>query len=73
MTATIGELLRRAHAAGIELRLTRGEARIVARAQVDAALLLELRARKAELLAELQAHARPAPDPMVHLGAGERP
>jgi hypothetical protein len=61
MSRQIGELLRRAHAAGIELRLTRGEPRIVVRGSVDAELLVELRQRKAELLAELQAHARPGP------------
>lgn len=70
----IGTLLRAAHAAGVELRVTRNEARIVVRAPVDPELLAELRERRAELAAELAAHHRepPAEAALLLRQGGER-
>lgn len=61
----IGTLLRAAHAAGIELRVTRGGARIIVRGPADPALLAELRDRRHELAAELAAHHREPPSKVV--------
>ena len=59
----LGTLLRAAHAAGIELRVTRGEARIIVRGPVEPELLAELRERRAELAA----HHREPPAEVVRL------
>jgi hypothetical protein len=57
----IAELLGAAAAADIELRATNTGLKIAARLFTDPDLLNELRERRAEIAAELQAHARPRP------------
>ena len=68
----LGALLRAAHEHGVELRITRGEARIVVRGPVEPALLVELRQRREEIAAELVAHGRPSVDPVAPLLAEAR-
>ena len=70
----IGTLLRAAaHAAGIELRVTRGEARIIVRGPADPVLIAELRDRRAELASELAAHHREPPAEVARLLEGGAP
>jgi hypothetical protein len=73
MTATIGELIRAACEAGVEVRNTARGLRLIVRSAVPAELFMELRSRKAELLAELRAHGRPGPAPGQHVADGARP
>ncbi len=73
MSRPIGTLLRAAHAAGIELRVTRGEARIIVRGPVEPELLAELRERRVELAAELAAHHRVPPVEVARLLEGGAP
>jgi hypothetical protein len=70
MSRSIGALIRAAHEAGIEVRNTPRGLRLVVRTAVPPELLVELRERRGEIEAELQAHARPGPDPAVPLMHG---